>query len=92
MKAAVRSSMRTCNLINPRLDAAKKASESGPFLDPGEITIFSSPLLTKISARRLMFFLSDIILQISANFLQLTIKFLIYAQFLHIHHTDWMLL
>ena len=41
--AAVRSSMRTCNLINPRLDAAKNASESGAFLDPGETTTSVMP-------------------------------------------------
>ncbi len=34
-KAAVRSSILTCNLINALLDAAKNASESGAFLDPG---------------------------------------------------------
>ena len=37
-KAAVRSSILTCNLINPRFDAAKNASESGAFLEPGETT------------------------------------------------------
>jgi len=43
MKAAVRSSILVCNLIKPRLLAAKNASESGAFRDPGEITTSVTP-------------------------------------------------
>ena len=37
-KAAVRSSMRTCTVINFCSAAAKKASDKGALRDPGEIT------------------------------------------------------